>query len=287
MDSASEPDELRTPDAHHRELTDQDDLRTPAEPRKELSPLISDQPLPVGFDLTGEVQPTADEPPPLPILVADHGINTMPSSEITVMSTLLNSSVECFQKAVNDQSPDLDKLSEAETLQTETDATSVMSPGNSKQLLSRGEYFRQEAGKQDKQRRALENELKAALKEVRIRESLFLREEIRVLEERVKKLHEKAAKRFFKARNPSSSLRTLDVHGLRVAEAIKLTEKALRDAVTKGHPDIRVIVGKGLHSIDGIPVLKLAIIREMQLYKIPFRVDPFNAGVLIISLPSK
>ena len=199
-DSASEPDELRTPVAHHWELTDQDELRTPGEPQKELSPLVSDQPLPVGFGVTEEVQPTADESAPLPILVTDPGINNVPSSGITVISTLLNSSVECFPKAVNDQSPDPDKLSEAETLQTETDATSVMSPGNSTQLFSRGEYFRREAIRQDRRMAALKSELTAALKDVRIRDSLFLREEIRVLEEQVKKLHEKAAKRFFKGK---------------------------------------------------------------------------------------
>lgn len=43
-----------------------------------------------------------------------------------------------------------------------------------------------------------------------------------------------------------------------------MTEKALRDALTKGHPFIRVIVGKGLHSQGGIPILKGALIRAME-----------------------
>jgi DNA-nicking Smr family endonuclease len=58
---------------------------------------------------------------------------------------------------------------------------------------------------------------------------------------------------------------TIDVHGLRVAEAVRQTEKALREALTHGFPDIKVIVGKGLHSRNRTPVLKLAIIREMQM----------------------
>lgn len=200
MDSASEPDELRTPGAHYWEITDQDELRTPAAPQKELSPLFSDQPLPVGFGVTGEVQSTVDDIAPLPVPAVDPGISNVPSSGMIVMSTLLNSSVECFPKAVNDHSPDLDELSEAETLQSETDATSVMSSGNSKQLFSRGEFFRLEARKEEKQRSALENELRTALKESRIRDTLFLREDIRLLEERVKNLHEKAARRFFKGK---------------------------------------------------------------------------------------
>lgn len=160
-----------------------------------------------------------------------------------------------------------------------------MSPGNSKQLFSRGEYYREEARKQEKQRLALDNQLKAAFKEARIRDTLFLREDINVSEERAKKLHEKAARRFFKARNLSSTPHTIDVHGLRVAEAVKLTEKALRDAIRHDHPEIRVIVGKGLHSRNGTPVLKQAIIREMQKVQIPCRVNNFNTGILILSLP--
>ncbi|KAF8222944.1 hypothetical protein L208DRAFT_1319706, partial [Tricholoma matsutake] len=78
---------------------------------------------------------------------------------------------------------------------------------------------------------------------------------------------------------------TIDVHGLRVAEAVKLTEKALRDAIRHDHPEIRVIVGKGLHSRNGTPVLKQAIIREMQKVQIPCRVNNFNTGILILSLP--
>ena len=195
--AASETDELRTPGAHYWELTDQDELRTPPGGQKELSPLFPDQQLPAGFNVTPEIPPAVDEISLSLIPVVDHGIN-LPSSAITAISTLVNSSVECFPKVVNDQDPDLDKLSESETLQTEN-AESVMSPvGNSVEQFSRGQFFRQEAWQEEKQRIDLENKLKAALREARIRDALFLREEIRVLEERTKKLHEKAARRFFK-----------------------------------------------------------------------------------------
>jgi hypothetical protein len=197
-DTTSEPDELRTPGAHCWELTDQDELRTPPGVQKVLSPLFSDQQLPVGFNVTQDLPAPVGHISPLLIPAVDRGISKLPSSANTVMSTLANSSVECFPKVVNDQNPDLDKLSEPETLETET-AESVMSPvGNPVEQFSRGEFFRQEAWKEEKQRIDLENQLKAALQEARIRDVLFLREEIRVLEERTKKLHEKAARRFFK-----------------------------------------------------------------------------------------
>jgi len=197
IDTASEPDELRTPGAHHWELTDRDELRTPTAHQKALSPLFSDRQLPASFGATGDVQSTEDDIAPLPIPIVGPGASNLPSSN------LLNSSVECFPKVVNDQIPDLDQLSEAETLPTETEATSVISPGNSKALFSRGEFFRQEAWKEEKRRSLLDGELKAALKETRIRDTLFLREDIRVLEARVNKLHEKAARRFIKGKYTS------------------------------------------------------------------------------------
>lgn len=193
-DSASEPDGLGTPGAHKWELTDQDELRTPPAPQTELSPFFSSQQLPAGFSVTGEIQSDIAPPP------VDPGVSNVSSSEIPAMSTIPKSSVECSPKVVSDQNPDLDKLSEAEAIQSETDSTSVMSPGNSKQLFSRGEYYREEARKQEKQRLALDNQLKAAFKEARIRDTLFLREDINVSEERAKKLHEKAARRFFKGK---------------------------------------------------------------------------------------
>ena len=55
----------------------------------------------------------------------------------------------------------------------------------------------------------------------------------------------------------------VDVHGLRVAEAVQQTEHALRHAYTNQFPFVRVIVGKGLHSA-GKPILKEAITRIMD-----------------------
>lgn len=69
----------------------------------------------------------------------------------------------------------------------------------------------------------------------------------------------------FLARNSIRKPQTVDVHGLRVAEAIQITEKALREALTSKYPFVRVIVGKGLHSQGGKPVLKQALMKTMEL----------------------
>lgn len=48
-----------------------------------------------------------------------------------------------------------------------------------------------------------------------------------------------------------------DLHGLYTAEAIERTERAVRDAQQQGKPELRVIVGKGIHSKDHVAHIKV------------------------------
>ena len=59
---------------------------------------------------------------------------------------------------------------------------------------------------------------------------------------------------------------TIDVHRLKVQEAIEKVEQALYDAIVTNTPELRIITGRGNHSKNGIPTLKLAIIGAMQEY---------------------
>jgi DNA-nicking Smr family endonuclease len=61
-------------------------------------------------------------------------------------------------------------------------------------------------------------------------------------------------------------VREIDVHGLRVREALLRVERALRDMLLHGDKDLRVIVGKGKHSVNKIPVLKMAVLKAMRRY---------------------
>jgi len=79
----------------------------------------------------------------------------------------------------------------------------------------------------------------------------------------------------------------IDLHGLRVGEALSRLEKALRDMLLQDATKLRVIVGKGKHSVNKVPVLKRAVMEEMEKYKIPTAIDPSNAGVLIIRPPAE
>ncbi|KAJ7925248.1 hypothetical protein B0H13DRAFT_1600737, partial [Mycena leptocephala] len=78
----------------------------------------------------------------------------------------------------------------------------------------------------------------------------------------------------------------IDVHGLFVAEAVKKVETALQTAIWDRRKELRVIVGRGLHSQGRRPKLRPAIMDEMQRQSIPCRIQTDNPGVLILSVPS-
>ena len=57
---------------------------------------------------------------------------------------------------------------------------------------------------------------------------------------------------------------TIDVHRHSVQEAVKVTEKALRAIQRNGGKFLHVIVGRGLHSPRGIPVLRNAVLKVLS-----------------------
>ena len=52
---------------------------------------------------------------------------------------------------------------------------------------------------------------------------------------------------------------TLDLHGLRVRQALEETRIFLEHAQTEGHTEVRIIYGKGRGSPGGIGVLRQAV----------------------------
>ncbi|KAF8591002.1 DUF1771-domain-containing protein [Ramaria rubella] len=76
----------------------------------------------------------------------------------------------------------------------------------------------------------------------------------------------------------------VDLHGLYVKEAITHTERAVHEARSRGDSEIRLIVGKGIHSQDHIAKLEPAIENLMQKYNIVAHLDEHNSGVLVVTL---
>jgi DNA-nicking Smr family endonuclease len=76
----------------------------------------------------------------------------------------------------------------------------------------------------------------------------------------------------------------IDLHRLRVKEAIARTDTALEEAKRRGDSEIRLIVGKGLHSEGGAAKVRPAIKGLMRKYKLVAEFDPSNSGVLVVEL---
>ncbi|PPR07409.1 hypothetical protein CVT26_013725 [Gymnopilus dilepis] len=79
----------------------------------------------------------------------------------------------------------------------------------------------------------------------------------------------------------------VDLHGLYVKEAISRADEAIQIAKRSGQKEIRFIVGKGLHSHDGVAKIKPAIEDLMQKHRLLAELDPHNSGVLIVKIDSE
>ncbi|KAK4050754.1 hypothetical protein OIO90_004976 [Microbotryomycetes sp. JL221] len=103
--------------------------------------------------------------------------------------------------------------------------------------------------------------------------------------QRLKEMYnDQAADWIFKANNQTQPFGTIDLHGLYVQEAIERTEQSIQQCRNQGLPELRVIVGKGIHSQRHVAKIKPAIIDLMEKERLTAHLDSHNAGVLIVQL---
>ncbi|CAH00313.1 Smr domain-containing protein [Kluyveromyces lactis] len=93
-----------------------------------------------------------------------------------------------------------------------------------------------------------------------------------------------AAEYVFVANNADSSSNEIDLHGLYVKEAKWILQRRVAAAVKNGESELQVIVGKGLHSSNGVAKLKPAIQELCDEANLNDHVDSKNTGVVIIDL---
>ncbi|KAI0687902.1 hypothetical protein BC835DRAFT_372336 [Cytidiella melzeri] len=158
--------------------------------------------------------------------------------------------------------------------------------GKRNTIIAKADELRKLARDAEAERDRLRNELKKAEREKRHLDIVCLQVEYEEAQENINNLHAKAARRYYKAHNLNPAPQEIDVHRLSSEEAIVQVKKAIRDARGFGAPHLRIIVGKGKHSKDNVPVLKPAVISELQKLHIATEPDPKNAGVLIVKLPA-
>ena len=100
----------------------------------------------------------------------------------------------------------------------------------------------------------------------------------------MERLNTEARQWIFAANNADSPPDTLDLHGLYVKEALSKVEEAVQKAQQQNYPQLKLIVGKGIHSRDHVSHVKPAVQRLLSHYHLDAHVDPDNAGIVVVNL---
>lgn len=111
-----------------------------------------------------------------------------------------------------------------------------------------------------------------------------LSEQAKGLQMLSKKYNMKAAEYVFVENNTDSSADEIDLHGLTVKEAKWISKKRIAADIQNGKAELKVIVGKGLHSKNGVGKIKLAVRKLCKQAGLKCYIDPKNVGVLVIDM---
>ncbi|KAG0246943.1 hypothetical protein BGX31_005431 [Mortierella sp. GBA43] len=98
---------------------------------------------------------------------------------------------------------------------------------------------------------------------------------------RMDRYDDEAKELIFKANNASRPQSEIDLHGLKVKEAIEKTRERLATFVKKREPNLIIIVGQGKHSLNG-PRIKPAIIELVKEYRIKATPNKPNPGCIYV-----
>jgi len=97
-------------------------------------------------------------------------------------------------------------------------------------------------------------------------------------------LNNTASEMIFQEKNKDREPHEVDLHGLFVKEAEVRVKAALLAGEQRGDPEVRFIVGQGLHATGGVSKLKPALTYYIRQLSYAVQPDSRNAGVLVVSL---
>jgi len=100
----------------------------------------------------------------------------------------------------------------------------------------------------------------------------------------MKELDKRAAEIIFREKNKNRREGMIDLHGLYVAEAVRLAKDQVQTARSRGDDVVRFIVGKGSHSDDGEAKIRPALEGFFTKQGVSHSLDPKNTGVLVVRL---
>lgn len=144
--------------------------------------------------------------------------------------------------------------------------------------------LRAKADKLYEKRNQLSQQSQAAYKSGDGKKAHELSEESKKVLDQAEDYNQRAAEYVFRENNADSAEDEIDLHGLYVKEAEFFLQLRIVQFIKTNQSHLNVIVGKGLHSKNGIAKLKPAIDEMCDESKLKHHIDPNNSGVLVINL---
>jgi len=89
---------------------------------------------------------------------------------------------------------------------------------------------------------------------------------------------------FVKNNNDKDYINELDLHGLTVNEALCILDEKVKQCINEKLDNLKIIVGKGLHSGEKGPKLKSLVVAYAIEKFIEYRMDPTNEGCIFYLL---
>lgn len=144
--------------------------------------------------------------------------------------------------------------------------------------------FRAEADQLYKKRQKLSQQSQQAFKQGDKQRAHELSEELKQILQKAEEYNRKAAEYVFRENNEDSGPDEIDLHGLYVKEAEWILQRRIYYAVQTNQSHLNVIVGKGLHSANGVAKIKPAVDELCDEVGLKHYIDQKNTGVLVIDL---
>ncbi|CCH57999.1 hypothetical protein TBLA_0A01980 [Henningerozyma blattae CBS 6284] len=110
--------------------------------------------------------------------------------------------------------------------------------------------------------------------------SLKAKEQVEIAE----KYNMQAAEYVFVENNADSDSNEIDLHGLFVKEAQFIVKRRIIFAINHHEDELKIIVGKGLHSKNGVAKIRPAIQELCNEANLEDHIDQKNSGVLVVNL---
>lgn len=144
--------------------------------------------------------------------------------------------------------------------------------------------LRSEADRLFQKRQQLSQQSQNAYKQGDGQKAHELSEELKRVLAQAEECNRKAAEYVFRENNEDSGPDEIDLHGLYVKEAEWILERRIYYAVKTNQLHLNVIVGKGLHSANGVAKIKPAVDELCDQVGLNHYIDKKNSGVLVIDL---